>query len=812
MTTDTTAQMQELPFQYFFLPKLQSFTLLFNILSISQSLKFVMSGAEAIVGVVSGGAGLISLSIQLLDSAKQLKAFCEDIKNAPEILEITVFSLETMAGALEQIECQTQHGESARQALIRRCLKSCRCVVTRIVETALKMQKYMNKFRMGKFLVAFDKDGLDGLLKELDRARASLHLVLDICYDEDRRARELQLHNEILSSQGTLVERLSRELQMASGKISQQTAQQVSVLLIRNTSAQYTGSQVNSTKHERIQELDYDQATETSVSSKTRLVTAKRSHGKRTTWLKHRFILPHWLSSCVWDIAVLQADSGWTAYLQTYNIIPSHSDIFWHCGLGDIQAVDRLIRSGEGTFLDCRTAYGSEKVQTLLQCAAEQGQIEMCEYLLDQAPWPDTQEAISISKPKRRLWESQLGFFHDRFVMLAIEKYGYEFDAGQIVHLAYAGFPILKTILTHLPSPMHMSSELEVLKLVRQKIISPREISILFDIDIWDVRLAGLRDQEGWSALHLVAFQLCFASDDFSQFSVELHRQWEEFGSHLIRNNAELHDPHMSPLFYAASHNKYLHPQSCEKFMQQWASLLSEAGIDLLEYGKKEHIHWDHLVRQQNSHGLCFESSADAWGLKYLGGIYQMKYGKTPADWRVQYRPVKTIPIFRLHHPPGAFSCDYVVPRTILWDPNEDEQTEGHWIKEAFSHLVSRATYMTSRLAFKPTVLDELMDAPQDDTSIIPLLISRRLRNSKRRSSSQPSPRDRRESYLHDCRSFYHSWLKECHLCPFDGKYRSGCGRHGATDFRSCLRGLGDPYMNDYYPIEILTTTIRDTK
>lgn len=329
-----------------------------------------MSGAEAIVGVVSGGAGLLSLSIQLLDSAKQLKAFCDDVKNAPEMLEMTVFGLETMAGALEQIEHQIQNGETAQQNLVKRCLKTCRSIVARIVDTAVKMQRYMSKFRMGKFLVAFKKDGLDDLLKELDRARSSLHLVLNIYYDEDRRIRESRLRNEILSSQGTLVERLCHELRITSGNISQQTAERMAVLLINKANPKDSDERSIVSSHSNLHQLGGEIVDKEIASSSRAARQAKRFTGKQTTWFHRQLVLPRWLSSCVWDVAIVQADSGWKACLQGYNIRPSYEEVFKLCEQGDIKGVDRVIRSGQGSFLDRTESCRFGGSQTLLQVSS----------------------------------------------------------------------------------------------------------------------------------------------------------------------------------------------------------------------------------------------------------------------------------------------------------------------------------------------------------------------------------------------------------------------------------------------------------
>ena len=65
-----------------------------------------------VLGVVAGGAGLLSLSIQLLESAKKLKNFNDSVRNAPERLVTLGFELETLSLMLQQLEAHRQRDGS----------------------------------------------------------------------------------------------------------------------------------------------------------------------------------------------------------------------------------------------------------------------------------------------------------------------------------------------------------------------------------------------------------------------------------------------------------------------------------------------------------------------------------------------------------------------------------------------------------------------------------------------------------------------------------------------------------------------------
>lgn len=67
-----------------------------------------MSGFEVIFGVVAGGAGFVSLGLQLGDCAKRLKKIYSDCKDAPRFLSRLSFEIEIVAMALQMLENHRQ--------------------------------------------------------------------------------------------------------------------------------------------------------------------------------------------------------------------------------------------------------------------------------------------------------------------------------------------------------------------------------------------------------------------------------------------------------------------------------------------------------------------------------------------------------------------------------------------------------------------------------------------------------------------------------------------------------------------------------
>jgi len=106
-----------------------------------------MTGAKPILGVISGTANLLFLSLRLAENARKLKGFYSSFQDAPKALERLVLDLETMSLVLQQIE-QTRTNQSYAyeidgNELMYRCVDSCWRCVADISESMEKVGRYM---------------------------------------------------------------------------------------------------------------------------------------------------------------------------------------------------------------------------------------------------------------------------------------------------------------------------------------------------------------------------------------------------------------------------------------------------------------------------------------------------------------------------------------------------------------------------------------------------------------------------------------------------------------------------------------------
>lgn len=146
-----------------------------------------MSGLEAIFGVVTGGAGLVSLGMQLTDSARKLRRFYQTAKNAPKALNELSETMDTMVTLLHLInqyqglQAQTPT-QNLTQVVISRCVAECeRCSddVTKVLD---KMQSHMDKRERlrGRLYFAFEEQDIKELSDRLEKAKGSLTLAYTV--------------------------------------------------------------------------------------------------------------------------------------------------------------------------------------------------------------------------------------------------------------------------------------------------------------------------------------------------------------------------------------------------------------------------------------------------------------------------------------------------------------------------------------------------------------------------------------------------------------------------------------------------------
>lgn len=135
-----------------------------------------LSTMAELLGIVSGGAGLLSLSLQLLDSSQKLKGFYHNVKNAPKMLDTLSFDLQTMSLMVRQFERYRQ--ESEDDPLLQRCIFRLQEDVKSINDLVKGLEARLTRSRiLGKLSSAFNEPEILRSLNMLERAKSSMLLA-----------------------------------------------------------------------------------------------------------------------------------------------------------------------------------------------------------------------------------------------------------------------------------------------------------------------------------------------------------------------------------------------------------------------------------------------------------------------------------------------------------------------------------------------------------------------------------------------------------------------------------------------------------
>ncbi|GAB7334273.1 hypothetical protein MBLNU13_g06310t2 [Cladosporium sp. NU13] len=127
-----------------------------------------------IFGAVASGAGLMSLSMQLLESSQKLKSFYNASRDAPQTVADLSFELETMSLSLRQLVIHRQ-ADISNDTLLGRCMMTCTLMTTKIEAAVDKMEHYLRKSRgIGRMYSAFKEPEILKLLDGLEHAKSSM--------------------------------------------------------------------------------------------------------------------------------------------------------------------------------------------------------------------------------------------------------------------------------------------------------------------------------------------------------------------------------------------------------------------------------------------------------------------------------------------------------------------------------------------------------------------------------------------------------------------------------------------------------------
>lgn len=127
-----------------------------------------------VFAAVASEAGLVSLSIQLIDSVQKLKKLFNASKDAPTTLVDLCFELETMSLSLQQLDSH-RNASIAGDELLGRCFTTCTRMVMKIEVTVTKIERLIQRWHVGgRLYMAFKEPEIQNLFDELERAKSSM--------------------------------------------------------------------------------------------------------------------------------------------------------------------------------------------------------------------------------------------------------------------------------------------------------------------------------------------------------------------------------------------------------------------------------------------------------------------------------------------------------------------------------------------------------------------------------------------------------------------------------------------------------------
>lgn len=277
----------------------------------------------------------MSLSVQLVESSVRLNRLYHSMRDAPETLRDVSDEIRILALSLRNLErhhAQESHGAD----LIDQCVEQC-CTHAATIErlTEKLTQRLEQAALVGRLYIASRERDLERLLDSLNRARAALHLALDIYHkrEQDRRwqaqriyaarqsAQIAKLHYTVQAYQDGLTRQL--ETMLRPPAYNQSCVEVKDEIWVRNDAVRPQG---------KASDRDIANVRGKAFSIKLRL--------------------PAWFCSRVWEVSQTHYHNGWDLSIRTWNERPRTSDIFRHAAVGNVKGVERLLRDGKASLFD----------------------------------------------------------------------------------------------------------------------------------------------------------------------------------------------------------------------------------------------------------------------------------------------------------------------------------------------------------------------------------------------------------------------------------------------------------------------------
>ena len=144
--------------------------------------------AEAVLGVIASGAGLASLTIQLLENAQKIHALRNAMQDAPKEIAELLEELDILTSILMHFitTCQTSSSVTCTgvPSPLQRALTHCQTILRSLHGIALETQTYMSKSKTDRWIswsrlkVTMRREKLVDWQNKLERAKSMLMLAV----------------------------------------------------------------------------------------------------------------------------------------------------------------------------------------------------------------------------------------------------------------------------------------------------------------------------------------------------------------------------------------------------------------------------------------------------------------------------------------------------------------------------------------------------------------------------------------------------------------------------------------------------------
>ncbi|KAK2604111.1 hypothetical protein N8I77_007068 [Diaporthe amygdali] len=379
--------------------------------------------------------------------------------------------------------------------------------------------------------------------------------------------------------------------------------------------------------------------------------------------------LPHWLSYKVLELVASRAQLGWKQYLRVRSIFPeaefskargqtAFSVACRYVRNGNLDRLTSLFESRELTPWDEDT--GGE---TLLSFSVSLGRWDVCNFLLDVGAEPYLDESFKDGRLeeddslKVSLLSSYIGFFDEfcalrRFAWPDSTFYHPDFAVYRMQFAVY----IACALNNGWAAPALIRSVLGLDNgIARDNLnFSVRTISgeTIFHGLAWKIGLANARGDAGeWHRLIRDVVAHVVDDRDLHQYGPSVTLGFEEFPK-VLEETTPLLSLILQGILAEARHRRWplrtRVPErptgqpavvllGCEKLIFAWLSDFYEAGVDLLEYGRKEKEHFRDEEFLPNGPTYSYFSDlgrSPEYTIGYHVRLINFQYGRLPRDWK----------------------------------------------------------------------------------------------------------------------------------------------------------------------------------